>query len=165
MEALWLDDFFDLHWFSFVTYDRMRVLNGLWNGRLTEFQFYRLKKWLSVWTSGASGCGHGDGFKKGDNNGEASDWPNPARHLISDCPTRNAARIRQKFRRIQNSIVCGWNPWEREATKRRGGGMLESERKISSLRLRPFADDNSANGLNKRWKCGVSWMLSKPQPK
>ena len=53
--------------------------------------------------------------------------------LISDCPERNLigmqpAPICLKFHRgafAWNSIGCTWNPWEREATKRRGGGMRD----------------------------------------
>ena len=62
----------------------------------------------------------------------ATDWPNRARHLISDCPPRNLIGMRLGFARnstgfVRNSIVCDWNPWEREAMKQRGEGMLESE--------------------------------------
>ena len=54
--------------------------------------------------------------------------------LISDCPERNLigmqpAPICLKFHRwricLEFHFGCTWNPWEREATKRRGGGMRD----------------------------------------
>ena len=54
--------------------------------------------------------------------------------LISDCPERNLigmqpAPICLKYHRwricLEFHFGCTWNPWEREATKRRGGGMRD----------------------------------------
>ena len=73
---------------------------------------------------------------------EASSWMASGKRLsksggtdlISDCPERNLigmqpAPICLKFHRwhicLEFHFGCTWNPWEREATKRRGGGMRD----------------------------------------